>query len=160
MASVIGEASWRGQGALELSARAEFHTYGTGQQPHAWYQPRTRLSASGRWNVEELLFVDFGMEVVGARTAPSYVPFSAVQGDSETLSQEGAEPVGDVFGTGMDVFARKLPAYTALDLGVEYRYNGRLALGLDAKGPLGRTEVFNGFGAQRMRVMMWAGYRF
>ena len=90
------------------------------------------------------------MEVVGARTAPSYVPFSAVQGDSETLSQEGAEPVGDVFGTGMDVFARKLPAYTALDLGV----------GLDAKGPLGRTEVFNGFGAQRMRVMMWAGYRF
>ena len=160
VASVIGEASWRGQGALELSARAEFHTYGTGQQPHAWYQPRTRLSASGRWNVEELLFVDFGMEVVGARTAPSYVPFSAVQGDGEALSQEGAEPVGDVFGTGMDVFARKLPAYTALDLGVEYRYNGRLALGLDAKGPLGRTEVFNGFGAQRMRVMMWAGYRF
>lgn len=160
VASVIGEATWRGQGALELTARAEFHTYGTGNQPYAWYQPRTRMSASGRWNLEELLFLNLGIDLVGARYAPSRVPFPAVAGTGETLLQEGAEDVGTAFGGEDAIYARKLPAYTALDLGIEYRYNGRLALGLDALGPLGRTEVFNGFGAQRFRVMMWAGYRF
>ena len=33
-------------------------------------------------------------------------------------------------------------------------------LGLDASGPLGDTQIFNGYNAQRFRVMMWAGYRF
>ncbi len=160
VASVIGEATWRGQGALELSARAEFNTYGTGDQPHAWYQPRTRISASGRWNLEELLFVDFGVDVVGARFAPSRVPFAAVGSGEGAGSQTASEDVGAAFGGSETVYARKLPAYTALELGVEYRYNGRLALGLDALGPLGRTDIFNGFGAQKMRVMMWAGYRF
>ena len=160
VASVIGEATWRGQGPLELSARAEFHTYGTGQQPHAWYQPRTRISASGRWNLEELLFVDFGVDVVGARHAPSYVPFASDGSDGASSDAEAAENVGAVFGGSEAVFARKLPAYTALDLGIEYRYNGRLALGLNVRGPLSQTDIFNGFGVQRMRVMMWAGYRF
>lgn len=160
VASVIGEATWRGQGPLELSARAEFHTYGTGQQPHAWYQPRTRISASGRWNLEELLFVDFGVDVVGARHAPSYVPFASDGSDGASSDAEAAENVGAVFGGSEAVYARKLPAYTALDLGIEYRYNGRLALGLNVRGPLSQTDIFNGFGVQRMRVMMWAGYRF
>lgn len=159
IASVIGEAMWRGQGDLELNARAEFHTYGTGNQPYAWYQPRTRFTASGRWNLEELLFLNVGLELVGARYAPSRVPFGEIAGGDNPV-QEAAENVGAVFGGTDDIYARKLPAYTALDLGIEYRYNGRLALGLDAKGPLGNTQMFNGYNAQNMRVMMWAGYRF
>lgn len=159
VASVIGEATWRGQGALELTAKAEFHTYGTGDQAHAWYQPRTRFSTSVKWNVEELLFLDAGLEVVGARYAPSRVPFSALASDGNEPLQTGAEPVTNSFDSGA-LYARKLSAYTALDLGIEYRYNGRLSMGLDAKGPLGRTEAFNGVRAQRLLVMMWAGYRF
>ena len=69
VASVIGEAGLPGSRPLELSARVEFNTYGTGQQAHAWYQPRTRMSASARWNVEELLFIEAGIDVVGARYA-------------------------------------------------------------------------------------------
>ena len=76
VASVIGEAAYRGQGPLELEARAEFHTYGTGNQPHAWYQPRTRISGSARWNLDELLFLEVGMDIVGARYAPSRTPCS------------------------------------------------------------------------------------
>ena len=159
VASVIGEATYRGRGPLELSARAEFNTYGTGDQPYAWYQPRTRISASGRWNLEELLFLDFGVEIVGARYAPSRVPFASIT-EGETEIQIGGENVGDVFGDGTTIHARKLPAYTALDIGVEYRYNARLSLGIDARGPLGTTEIFNGYGAQRMVVMMMASYRF
>jgi len=159
VASVIGEATYRGQGPLELSARAEFHTYGSGGQPHAWYQPRTRFSASGKWNLEELLFLELGMEIVGARYAPSRVPFAqVVNGEDEV--QSAGENVGAVMGGTGDIFARKLPAYTAIDLGIEYRYNARLSLGLEARGPLGSTEIFNGYGAQRMGVMMLASYRF
>lgn len=159
VASIIGEATYRGQGPLELTARAEFHTYGTGDQPHAWYQPRSRISASGRWNLEEMLFLEAGLEIVGARYAPSRVPFMEVVGTDDVL-QDAGEDVGAVFGGGETIHARKLPAYTALDLNVEYRYNARLSLGLEAKGPLGRTEIFNGYGAQRMGVMMLASYRF
>ena len=159
VASVIGEATYRGQGPLELSARAEFHTYGTGGQPYAWYQPRTRFSASGKWNLEELLFLELGLEIVGARYAPSRVPFAQILGGEDEI-QTAAEDVGPVMGGTTSIFARKLPAYTALDLGVEYRYNARLSLGLEAKGPLGSTEIFNGYGAQRMGVMMMASYRF
>ena len=84
VASVIGEATYRGQGPLELSARAEFHTYGTGNQPYAWYQPRTRFSASGKWNLEELLFIALGVEIVGARYAPSSrVPFCRITGHGD-----------------------------------------------------------------------------
>ena len=78
VASVIGEAAYRGQGPLELEARAEFHTYGTGNQPYAWYQPRTRISGSARWNLDELLFLEAGIDIVGARYAPSRTPFAAV----------------------------------------------------------------------------------
>jgi hypothetical protein len=160
VASVIGEATYRGQGPLELSARAEFHTYGTGDQPYAWYQPRTRISASGRWNLESLLFIDFGIEIVGARYAPTRVPFATVGTGDDPGPQTAGEAVGAVFGDGQAIYARKLPAYTALDIGVEYRYNGRLSLGLEAKGPLSDTQIFNGYGAQRMGVMMVASYRF
>ncbi|MCH1582387.1 MAG: hypothetical protein L7S63_04650, partial [Flavobacteriales bacterium] len=160
VASVIGEATYRGQGPLELSARAEFHTYGTGDQPYAWYQPRTRISASGRWNLESLLFLDFGLEIVGARYAPSRVPFGTVGSEGDSGPQSAGEDVGAVFGSGQTIYARKLPAYTALDIGVEYRYNGRLSLGVEAKGPLSDTQIFNGYGAQRMGVMMLASYRF
>ena len=159
VASVIGEASFRGNSPLELGARVEFHTYGTGDQPHAWYQPRTRISASGRWNLEELLYLNFSVEVVGARYAPSRVPFNAVAAQGEEV-QAPAEDVGPVFGGTAPIYARRLPSYTALDLGVEYRYNARLALGLEARGPLGSTQIFNGYGAQRMGVMMMASYRF
>ncbi len=160
VASVIGEATYRGQGPLELSARAEFHTYGTGNQPYAWYQPRTRFSASGKWNLEELLFIALGVEIVGARYAPSRVPFAQVLGGENEIQSAGEE-VGTVLAGSADaIFARKLPAYTAIDLGVEYRYNARLSLGLEARGPLGSTEIFNGYGAQRMGVMMMASYRF
>ena len=159
VASVIGEATYRSQGPLELSARAEFHTYGTGGQPYAWYQPRTRFSASGKWNLEELLFLELGLEIVGARYAPSRVPFAQILGGEDDI-QTAAEDVGPVMGGTSSIFARKLPAYTALDLGIEYRYNARLSLGLEAKGPLGSTEIFNGYGAQRMGVMMMASYRF
>jgi hypothetical protein len=160
VASVIGEATYRGQGPLELSARAEFHTYGTGNQPYAWYQPRTRFSASGKWNLEELLFIALGVEIVGARYAPSRVPFAQVLGGENEIQSAGEE-VGTVLAGSADaIFARKLPAYTAIDLGIEYRYNARLSLGLEARGPLGSTEIFNGYGAQRMGVMMMASYRF
>ena len=159
VASVIGEATYRGQSPLELTARAEFHTYGTGTQPYAWYQPRTRVSASGRWNLEEMLFLEAGVEIVGARYAPSRVAFDQI-GDTEDPIQSGAEDVGAVFGGSETISARKLPAYTALDIGVEYRYNARLSLGLDARGPLGTTQIFNGYGAQRLMVMMMASYRF
>lgn len=160
VASVIGEAAYRGQGPLELEARAEFHTYGTGNQPYAWYQPRTRISGSARWNLDELLFLEAGMDIVGARYAPSRTPFAAVAGDGEDVQTSGELLTDPVFGGTDPIYARKLPAYTALDIGVEYRYNARLALGLDASGPLGKTQIFNGYNAQRFQVMMWAGYRF
>jgi hypothetical protein len=160
VASVIGEAAYRGQGPLELEARAEFHTYGTGNQPYAWYQPRTRISGSARWNLDELLFLEAGMDIVGARYAPSRTPFAAVAGDGEDVQTSGELLTDLVFGGTDPIYARKLPAYTALDIGVEYRYNARLALGLDASGPLGKTQIFNGYNAQRFQVMMWAGYRF
>lgn len=160
VASVIGEATYRGQGPLELTARAEFHTYGTGDQPYAWYQPRTRISASGRWNLEELLYLDFGLEIVGARYAPSRVPFNGIANGTGEEIQIGAEAFGALFGDGDPIYARKLPAYTALDLGIEYRYNARLSLGLNAKGPLGSTEVFSGYGAQNLGIMMLGSYRF
>jgi len=99
------------------------------------------------------------VEIVGARYAPSRVPFASIT-EGETEIQIGGENVGDVFGDGTTIHARKLPAYTALDIGVEYRYNARLSLGIDARGPLGTTEIFNGYGAQRMVVMMMASYRF
>ncbi len=159
VASVIGEASYRGQGPLELSARVEFHTYGTGGQPHAWYQPRTRFSASGKWNLEELLFLELGLDIIGARYAPSRVPFAQIMNGEDEVQSAG-ENVGPVMGGSDDIFARKLSAYTAIDLGIEYRYNARLSLGLEARGPLGTTEIFNGYGAQRMGVMMLASYRF
>lgn len=159
VASVIGEATYRGQGPLELTARAEFHTYGTGGQPYAWYQPRTRISASGRWNLEELLYLDFGVEIVGARYAPSRIPFSEITGQGDVV-QTNSEDVGAVFGGTSAIHARKLPAYTAIDLGIEYRYNARLSMGLNAKGPLGATEIFNGYGAQQLGIMMLASYRF
>jgi hypothetical protein len=99
------------------------------------------------------------MEIVGARYAPSRVPFAqVVNGEDEV--QSAGENVGAVMGGTGDIFARKLPAYTAIDLGIEYRYNARLSLGLEARGPLGSTEIFNGYGAQRMGVMMLASYRF
>jgi hypothetical protein len=101
------------------------------------------------------------MEVIGARYAPSRTPFAQVMGEGENEVQSSAEQLDTpVFGGADPVYARKLPAYTALDLGVEYRYNARLALGLDASGPLGATQIFNGYNAQRFRVLMWAGYRF
>ena len=159
VASVIGEANYRGQGPLELSARIEFNTYGTGTQAHAWYQPRSRMSASARWNLEELLFLRAKVDIVGARYAPSRTPFSEVV-DGETVIQEAASDVGNAFGDGDIIHAQKLPAYTAIDLSVEYRYNGRLSMGLDARGPLGQTQLFNGVNAQRLGVIMWAGYRF
>ena len=160
VASVIGEATYRGQGPLELSARAEFHTYGTGDQPYAWYQPRTRISANGRWNLEELLFLEFGVEVVGARYAPSRVPFSAITNLDGQDIQSASEAFGPLFGDGEPIYARKLAAYTAIDLGIEYRYNARLSVGVNAKGPLGNTEILGGYGAQNMGVMMLASYRF
>ena len=160
VASVIGEAAYRGQGPLELEARAEFYTYGTGNQPYAWYQPRTRISGSARWNLDELLFLEAGMDIVGARYAPSRTPFAAVAGDEEDVQTSGELLTDPVFGGTDPIYARKLPAYTALDIGVEYRYNARLALGLDASGPLRKTQIFNGYNAQRFQVMMWAGYRF
>ena len=161
VASVIGETAYRGRGPLELEARVEFHTFGTGDQPHAWYQPRTRFSGSARWNLDGLLFLEAGMEVIGARYAPSRTPFAQVTGEGDNELQTGAEVLASpVFGGADPIYARKLPAYTALDLGIEYRYNARLALGLDASGPLGATQIFNGYNAQRFRVMMWAGYRF
>lgn len=160
VASIIGEATYRGQGPLELTARAEFHTYGTGDQPYAWYQPRTRISASGRWNLEEVLYVDCGVELVGARYAPSRVPFEGIADAEGTELQVEAEGFGPLFGGADPIFARKLAAYTALDLGVEYRYNARLSLGINARGPLGDTEIFGGYGAQRLGVMMLASYRF
>ena len=160
VASVIGEAAYRGRGPLELEARAEFHTYGTGNQPYAWYQPRTRISGSARWNLDELLFLEAGLDIVGARYAPSRTPFSAVTGDGEDAQTAGELLTESVFGGTDQIYARKLPAYTALDIGIEYRYNARLALGLDASGPLGKTQIFNGYNAQRFQVMMWAGYRF
>ncbi|MEC7113651.1 MAG: hypothetical protein VXW79_01695 [Bacteroidota bacterium] len=161
VASVIGETAYRGRGPLELEARVEFHTYGTGDQPHAWYQPRTRFSGSARLNLDGLLFLEAGMEVIGARYAPSRTPFAQVKGEGDNELQTGAEALASpMFGGTDPIYARKLPAYTALDLGIEYRYNARLALGLDASGPLGDTQIFNGYNAQRFRVMMWAGYRF
>ena len=87
------------------------------------------------------------------------MPFAQILGGEDEI-QTAAEDVGPVMGGTTSIFARKLPAYTALDLGVEYRYNARLSLGLEAKGPLGSTEIFNGYGAQRMGVMMMASYRF
>jgi len=160
VASVIGEATYRGQGPLELTARAEFHTYGTGDQPYAWYQPRTRISASGRWNLEEVLFLDLGMEIVGARYAPSRVPFSGITDVEGQDIQTAGETFGPLFGDGDPIYARKLSAYTAIDLGIEYRYNARLSLGLNAKGPLSDTEIIGGYGAQKMGIMMLASYRF
>ena len=101
------------------------------------------------------------MEIIGARYAPSRTPFALVVGDGDNEVQSSAEPLtSPVFGGTDPIYARKLPAYTAIDLGVEYRYNARLALGLDASGPLTDTQIFNGYNAQRFRVMMWAGYRF
>ena len=70
---------------------------------------------------------------------------------------DSGEPL---FGDGEPIYARKLSAYTAIDLGVEYRYNARLSLGLNAKGPLGDTEIIGGYGAQNMGIMMLASYRF
>jgi len=160
VASVIGEAAYRGRGPLELEARAEFHTYGTGNQPHAWYQPRTRFSGTARWNLDEILYLEAGLEVVGARYAPSRTPFAQVVDGEDEIQSAGEMLDIPVFGGTDPIYARKLPAYTALDMGVEYRYNARLALGLEASGPLGRTQIFNGYNAQRFRVMMWAGYRF
>lgn len=85
----------------------------------------------------------------------------SITGEGDNELQTGAEALASpVFGGADPIYARKLPAYTALDLGIEYRYNARLALGLDASGPLGVTQIFNGYNAQRFRVMMWAGYRF
>ena len=157
VASVIGEATWRGQGALELTARAEFHTYGTGNQPYAWYQPRTRMSASGRWNLEELLFLNLGIDLVGARYAPSRVPFPAVAGTGETPASGRAEDGNRIQRRRRHLRPQTARVYSA-DLGIEYRYRQACPWARRPR-PLGRTEVFNGF-AQRFRVMMWAGYRF
>ena len=162
VASVIGEATYRGQGPLELSARAEFHTYGTGGQPYAWYQPRTRFSASGKWNLEELLFLRLGRSKLWAPVMPrAACRLPKSWGAKTKFKLQPVKTSGQCsLGGSTAIFARKLPAYTALDLGVEYRYNARLSLGLEAKGPLGSTEIFNGYGAQRMGVMMMASYRF
>ena len=160
VASVIGEAAYRGRGPLELEARAEFNTYGTGRQPHAWYQPRTRFSGTAKWNLDDILYLDMGLEVVGARYAPSRTPFAQVLDAEEEVQSAGEAIDLPLFGGTDTFYSRKLPAYTALNIGIEYRYNARLAMGLDAAGPLAETQIFNGYNAQQFRIMMWAGYRF
>ena len=111
---------------MELEARAEFHTYGTGNQPYAWYQPRTRISGSARWNLDELLFLEAGIDIVGARYA---FPDTLCSRCRRRGRRSDFRVLNDpVFGGTDPIYARKLPAYTALDIGVEYRYNARFAL--------------------------------
>ncbi len=93
---------------LNVGLAADYNIYTTTNEVAAWYNPALKISATGRYTLNDKYIFKAEFFVVGSQYAPTY---------NYVPNRGAAYP--DI----PSVVAKTLPGYPDLNLGVEYKYN-------------------------------------
>jgi hypothetical protein len=138
-----GEVSIHASEALNLFIRGDYFLYGTDAEAEPWYQPTTRLTFTGSYDLQDRLVVNLDIFTEGKRKAKSLV-----QTREGEIQADGS-------------YVDELRGYADANLGIEYRYTKRLSAWVRLNNLLAsRYQRWNLYNVQRFNAMMGVTYAF
>lgn len=138
-----GEVSINASNRFRLQVRGDFYQYSPDAEAQAWYQPTTRLSFAGSYDLGEKLIVNLDIFTEGKRKAKSLI-----QHQDGVFEDDGS-------------YTLELNGYADVNLGVEYRYTKRLSGWIRLNNMFAASyQRWSPYNVQRFNAMMGVTYAF
>ncbi|PLX12924.1 MAG: hypothetical protein C0594_01890 [Marinilabiliales bacterium] len=127
-----GQVGYKRSDKLQFLLRGSYFVYNLLNEDYAWNKPEYTVSLTGRYNLQNKIFVDADILLFGKRYVQGYNSSS---------------------------YVRELAPYVDINLGVEYRYNKLLSAFVNFNNiAASKYKMWNNYPVQRFNVMVGVTY--